>query len=109
MTISAFLLDAGSDKVPPFFVPVASERFFINVWMPAAHALQLKYVPLFQTGLDLEKADLESVLIELHKLGEWVALNNSSEVSASVHERIDLLIEALQRTFRSHGAKIFIG
>jgi len=49
-------------------VPIATESIFSEFWRPAASQLNLQFVPLFQSGLPINKEDLFIIIEELRKL-----------------------------------------
>ena len=88
-------------------VPVATERVFTEYWQPACSALNLKWVPCFQTGIELAQEDLPLVVEELAQLKCWIESAQNEEL-APVKSRIENLISELGQ-LRGTTAKIWIG
>lgn len=51
MAISVMILDPQNDFEKHFFLPVATESFFKECWIPAIQSLGLRWVDLFQQEL----------------------------------------------------------
>ncbi|WP_240647170.1 hypothetical protein [Paenibacillus nanensis] len=62
MSIAAMILNSEDEFEKKFFIPVASEAFLEECWVPAITALNLKWVNVFSVGLDMEKEDLPNVM-----------------------------------------------
>ncbi|MCI0419200.1 MAG: hypothetical protein L0312_08275, partial [Acidobacteria bacterium] len=70
------------------FVPIATEEAFHKYWQPACTALQLRWVPLFHTGLPLKQADISEVIEELGLLKQWLSCHRETDVPQAVVMRI---------------------
>ncbi|WP_282940477.1 hypothetical protein [Paenibacillus sp. RC67] len=109
MSVVAYILDPTDELERVFSIPVASESFFNECWVPAIKAMQLKWVEQFSWGIDIRKEDLDKVINELLQIREW-SLHNLFEVKqAHILYRIDLLITKLPTAFGRENAVIFIG
>jgi hypothetical protein len=89
-------------------VPIATHDVFRRHWAPACEALELRWVPLFETGLPLEREDIADVLAELEAIKRWS--EQHPETGAAIGERLDRLIaelRALQDSSDVH--EIYIG
>ncbi|AGP38702.1 hypothetical protein BE04_31845 [Sorangium cellulosum] len=89
-------------------VPVAAQSTFKELWIPAAEALGLQWVPLFEAGFPLERSDLPDVIRELEALRAWCVSSESHR--RGILERLDRLIDELNEISKSdHDVEIFIG
>ncbi|CAG7599277.1 hypothetical protein PAESOLCIP111_00298 [Paenibacillus solanacearum] len=109
MSISAFIPEPANDAERQFHVPVAAEAFFAECWEPPAEALGLKWVPLFSTGIEIEKQDLPEVLDELNRLKEWALEQAGGERMEKLLSRIQMLLTALPQMLQRDGAVVYIG
>ncbi|WP_437793350.1 hypothetical protein [Sorangium sp. So ce693] len=89
-------------------VPVAAQATFKEFWVPAAEALGLQWVPLFETGIPVERSDLPGVIRELAALRAlWVSSEPHRE---AILERLDRLIDELNKiNSADDDVEIFIG
>jgi hypothetical protein len=71
MSVLLTISSAGEDGEPSSSTPLATEEFFERLWMRGALQINAKWIPLFQSGIDLEVDDLPSVCEELRSLGRW--------------------------------------
>ncbi|MFB2769544.1 hypothetical protein ACE1AT_09670 [Pelatocladus sp. BLCC-F211] len=70
MSVSLFIKYANAEK-SECLIPVSTEEIFREYWQPASSKLNLQWVPLFQTGIPLEKDDVPYVIEELEKLKQF--------------------------------------
>jgi hypothetical protein len=106
MSILALIQNPQSEEEKSFSVPVASESIFQQRWEPIIEELQLQWLPLFSTGIDLEKIDQKDVLDELSRFkASYIEKFGSDEVI----DRVNLLSDSLKKVFSRDGAKVFIG
>jgi len=75
-------------------VPIATHEVFRRFWAPACEALQLRWVPMFATGIPLDQADVVDVLSELEALRAWT--EQHSEARDTIGQRLDGLISELR-------------
>jgi hypothetical protein len=75
-------------------VPVATEKVFRQYWPRASEALGLKWVPLFETGIPLDTADVPDVLAELCALQTWTE-QSSPDCAQRIGARLQELIREL--------------
>ncbi|MCQ6560968.1 hypothetical protein [Paenibacillus mendelii] len=108
MSVSAYIPHPENEEEFGFNVPVASEAFFKAYWEPAAEELNLQWVPIFSTGIDVSEEDLPDVLDELNRLKQWAAARGGEEMEQMLG-RIDLLITQLPQAYRREGAVVYIG
>ena len=63
----------------------------MSYWKPACQALDLKWITLFNIGIDITKEDLPEIISELKRLQDWSEQNLSIEEAEHIKERIELL------------------
>jgi hypothetical protein len=79
---------------PSSSTPLASEAVFEKLWMNGATAIGAKWIPLFQSGVDVEVADLPSICEELRTLRHW------AESSGTIGEDRPLMLIRLDAALR---------
>lgn len=109
MSVLAFILEPTDEFEKEFSIPVASESFFNECWVPAIKALQLKWVEHFSRGIDIKKEDLDEVINELLQIREWSLDNVFEAKQEHFLYRIDLLITKLPSAYRRDNVVVFIG
>lgn len=109
MAIGALILDPQNDYERNFFIPVATESFFKECWLPAIASLGLRWTDLFPTGVDVEEEDVPHIIEELIQIKEWVEKNLNEEQKVKILERIEGIIEKLPQAFQRKDAVVFIG
>jgi hypothetical protein len=94
-----------------FYVPVAGQRTFDQVWAPAAENLGLYWMPQFSTGLSVEKSDMPAVRAEFIAMRDWFDANTPDrELADFLMGRADMAIRAIEETMRrSDDVKLSIG
>ena len=79
-------------------VPIATASVFTEYWQPAAAQLRLRWVPLLQTGIPIERADVAPILEELSQLRAYFASTEAAagdSITSLLVLRIDRLAEEL--------------
>ncbi|MFC9706628.1 hypothetical protein ACFTRD_00550 [Paenibacillus sp. NPDC056933] len=109
MSISAVILEPQNHFEKSFFVAVATEAFFKECWQPAVESLELKWIDLFSTGVDLEEEDVPIIVEELLLIKEWAAKNLKDEQKDKIVKRIEGLRDKLPLAFQRQDAIVFIG
>jgi len=109
MAISALILGPQNDYEKNFFIPVATESFFKECWLPAIESLGLQWTDLFRTGVDVEEEDVPQIIAELIRIKEWAAKNLNEEQKVKIFERIAGLQDKLPLAFQRKDAVVFIG
>lgn len=71
MSIAVFIVDPVDDFERSFTIPVATESFYRQYWVPAIADLDLQWLALFENGVDVEQEDIPAVLGEVSRLKEW--------------------------------------
>ena len=77
------------------YLPISTEKDFQDHWMPIITELDLKWVRCFQSGIELEKEDIEEVLKELERLQDWIITYKDNEQGKHMLERLENLNETL--------------
>jgi len=73
-------------------IPISGQQFFEENWLPACEQLQLKWLPLFKTGIPIDEQDLPFVFNELQSLKEHISTLNDDHYN----NRLTVLIDKLQ-------------
>ena len=89
-------------------VPVATMSAFDLYWAPAAAALELRWVPLFRTGVPVHSEDIVDIVQELTMLRQQMKASDP-EVASLVLPRIERLISALNSAGGDPDVDIYIG
>lgn len=109
MSIAAYIDEPINEKEDNFYIPVSTENFFKLYWKPGCEALNLRWVSLFDVGVDITKDDVSEVISELKQLQIWFEQNLSNEQTKHLKERIELLISNLPSIFERDDVSLFIG
>lgn len=109
MSISALILNPQNDYEKDFFIPIATESFFKQCWLPAIESLGLQWTDLFPTGVDVEEEDVSPIIEELLLIKEWAAKNLFGEEKEKIFERIEGLQDKLPLAYQRKDAVVFIG
>ena len=111
MSVFGFILNPENEFEKSIGIPVATEKFFNEYWLPAAEELGLKWIPTFSVGMDVTKEDLAEVIHELYQLKRWAKANLHLRRADQDYmiTRIELLEEKLPQAFRRENAVMFIG
>jgi hypothetical protein len=89
--------------------PIASEENFEKIWLPICEQLQLEYIPLFETGLDIDSGSLEEVMIELNHLKEeLIKKKGINDTYIKSLERVNNLLKILPVAVKIY-SQVFIG
>lgn len=104
----ALMIKLGGEVARRRVVPVATQDVFRLVWLPAATALALRWVPLFESGAEIDRGSLPDVIREVETLHEW--FRRSKDADESVLRRVAGLLAEL-RDLETSGTEvdIFIG
>ncbi len=90
-------------------IPLASEESFKTLWIPVCKELNLEFIPLFETGFDIDLDSLDYVLQELKLVKQ--AMEKKSTVDYKYKkplEKINNLLSSLPSIIEKH-SKAFIG
>ena len=91
MSISVIIDNPETDDERLFIIPVSSEDFFKKVWSKIALDLNLKWIPLFQTGVKIERCDLDQLFNELDLITAFVKENLKNSNGDHLLVRIALM------------------
>lgn len=86
MSVLAFISTPQNEYEKSFAVPVATERIFCDCWVPTINALNLKWVTLFSSGIEITEEDLNQVIPELLKVKIWAQHNLSGGYKLHITE-----------------------
>lgn len=75
MSIGIIIDEPKNEEEQLFLIPVATEEVFSNYWLKASNELQLSWVPIFETGIVVEREDMSVILRELGLVKEWIDKN----------------------------------
>lgn len=93
--------------------PVATEDVFTRYWKPAASRLGLQWVPIFQTGLPLDAADIPFVIQDLQSLSKHLTdtpgMKIPEDLAEEIKSRAEMLVNKLQEIEAVRGAEGYIG
>ena len=109
MSVAVYINDPINEEESNLYIPIASENFFLSCWKPACQALDLKWIPLFNIGIDVTQEHLPEIISELKKLKDWSEQNLDSEEYGQIGERIELLIGKFPSIFKRNDVSLFIG
>lgn len=111
MSVVLLTTSRRGDERSNRLVPVATQATYEELWVPAAEALGLQWIPLFEAGFPLERSDLPDVIRDLEKLRAFCL--SSERHREMILERLDRLIEELNEIYEINGSdddvEIFIG
>lgn len=109
MSIAAFIMKPEELKNEGgMYVPVSTEEFFYNVWVPIIEKLELKWLAHMSFGLDITNENLQEVLKELGVLSTWVQESEHAYCTA-LQERITNLEAMLHKAFAHKNVVVYIG
>jgi hypothetical protein len=110
MTVLLNITHAGG--APSSSTPLATEAVFEKLWMNGATAIGAKWIPLFQSGVDVEAADVPSICRELRTLRHWAESSGTiGEDRSMMLTRIDAALRRLDAvcSMDAKSVHIFIG
>jgi hypothetical protein len=109
MSISLVISNANIPEEKWENTPIASEENFEKIWLPICEQLQLEYIPLFETGLDIDSGSLEEVMIELNHLKEeLIKKKGINDTYIKSLERVNNLLKILPVAVKIY-SQVFIG
>jgi len=109
MSIMIIIQDPETEEEKAFSIPLASEKFFTDVWEPLAEELELQWVPTFLSGVDVRNEDLHDILSEIKQLEDLGKKKLSPDEIIQLCGRVNLLREKLPHAFNRAEAIVFIG
>lgn len=111
MSVSLITSNPINKEESDFNIPISTERVFQEYWMPIIELLNLQWIKCFQSGIELEKEDLLSVLKELMEIKIWLVNDTNDIKEKQIIERVDNLIKELIELFENtrDNLKVYIG
>lgn len=105
----ALIINSLPETDPEGYIPVSTEDAFEKKWLPGCEALKLRWVPLFQGGLDINRESIPEILDELSRLRSWMADNFEKDDASFFHGRLDRLAEKLRQVKGDPALNAWIG
>ncbi len=111
MSVSLIISNPVNRREENFNVPISTEKVFQEYWMPIIDELDLKWARCFQSGIEIEKEDLEFVLKDLIDIQEWLVKNMNNERGTQMTDRLQNLCQELIGVFNNSRSdiKAYIG
>jgi hypothetical protein len=112
MSVLLNITNTGGGGEPSSSTPLATEAVFEKLWMNGATAIDAKWIPLFQSGIDVETEDLPSLCEELRTLRRWAESSRMDDGDQSLMlARIDAALRRLDAAsgMNTKSVRIFIG
>jgi hypothetical protein len=94
----ALLVEQVDGEAADKYIPVATERFFLDYWLSVIKKLNLTWLSLIQPGLPITEEDLPAVLVELHVLQQQLPAFYAaqSEEFGYMNQRLSMLLAELE-------------
>lgn len=109
MSISLIISNPGTDEQRLVNIPIATEDAFQKIWQTGCSELSLRYVSLFDTGVEIEQNDVGELTAELTKLHHWTEmLKPQTEQIAQMQTRLKRLINEIPEIV-DEKTKVYIG
>lgn len=111
VSVSLIISNPVNEEENNFNVPISTERVFQDFWMPIIEELDLKWARCFQSGIEIEKEDLDFVLKDLAEMQTWIIINMDNERGVQMVGRIKNLCQGLECVFKEgrNDIKVYIG
>lgn len=111
MSVSLMISNPINDREKYFNLPISTEGVFQDHWMPIITELDLEWIRCFQSGIELDKEDIELVLAELEKMHNWIVTYKDNERGEQMLERLKSLNETLIEILNTSrkDIKVYIG
>jgi len=111
MSVCLIISNPNNVVEEKYNIPISTEKVFQEYWMPIIEKLDLKWARCFESGIEIEKEDLEPVLRDLEEIKSWIDTHMKTERGDQIIERIDNLCEQLSSIFNDVRAdvKVYIG
>jgi hypothetical protein len=106
MSIAAFIKNPHNETERNFYVPIATENTFKKEWSPIIEKLELSWLPLFSTGVDIKYIDLHDIL---HELSQFKSHHIESGGQNDITNRLEQLTEFLTTAFMRKSTVVTIG
>lgn len=112
MSVLLKITNTGDDGASSSSTPLATEEVFERLWVRGAVQTNAKWIPFFQSGIDVDVDDLPAICEEFRSLRHWaeVAHLDPEEKSLMV-SRIDAALGKLGAVSGMHPrcVGIFVG
>lgn len=95
MSVSLIVSNPINKEESDYNVPISTEQVFKEFWMPVIETLDLQWAKCFQSGIEIEKEDFESILKELEEIKIWIGENMNNERGKQIIERLNNLCKEL--------------
>lgn len=112
MSVLLKIAGVDDDGVRSSSTPLATEEVFERLWMQGALQISAKWIPLFQSGIDVEVGDIPSICEELRSLRHWAEVAHlDSRDRSLMSSRIDAALGKLGAAagVDPKGLRVFIG
>ncbi|OKP91352.1 hypothetical protein [Paenibacillus sp. P32E] len=109
MAISVIINNPQNEFEKKFYIQIAYLSFFRRCWIPGINELGLKWVELFESGVNVSEEDLPIILDELNQLKKWAYINLKDTDKEYFFENFDPLVEELPTAFQRKDTTVFIG
>jgi len=106
MSVAALIYNDGK---PERNIPISTEAAFEELWKPGIEHLQLQWLGLFQTGLDVRLENWPEISGELLKLRRWAVEMLAADEREYLLQRIDRLLRELSDVLRDSNHQVWIG
>lgn len=111
--MSISLLVTERDDRNQRIVPIATEDIFSRYWEPLSSQLDLKWLPLFQSGFFVDRQDIPFVVSDLRRARQHFLLRQPDEapeeVLKQITTRITKLISELEELQKEDAVEVYIG
>lgn len=111
MSIALFVVKSTVETHKDLYVPIATQEIFKGAWTEGATAINARWIPLFETGIEVSLSNKDEILKELSELTDWLHEEHlEDDVNLHVLKRIENLIAALENLLTQGSEEaVFIG
>lgn len=111
MSIALFVVKSSVETHKDLYVPIATQDIFKGAWAKGAAAINAHWIPLFETGIEVNPSNKNEILKELSELTDWLHKAQLDDaVKLHVAKRIADLIAALENILTKGSEEtVFIG
>ena len=100
MSVSATIINPEDDKERLLNIPIASEAFFQDYWLPLIKKMDLNWLNCFQSGIEVSYEDKDDIIEELGKLRLYLSHQIvTNDNNTFMIKRLDNLINEIIRIF----------
>lgn len=89
-------------------IPISSQKYFKDIWLKFCVELNLKWVPLFESGAEFTQDDIPFILKELNDLFSFCKLHYTNQ-SEPIIERLIVLLKKIAEFKTSQITSFYIG